>query len=95
MEDQGALEAGRDWGKRLPPPSRERACFMLVNLFCISSRALFSWSGCCAVCSVFLTERSGIGSGLLRRQSGLNHTFARAVGGLWASGEEGCGWVGA
>lgn len=91
----GALEAGRDWGKQLLPPSRERACFMLVNLCCISSQALFSWSGCCAVCSVFLTERSGVGSGQLCRQNGLNHTSDRAVGGLWASREEGCRWVGA
>ena len=91
----GASEAGGDCGKRLPPPSRESACFVLSNLFCISSQTHFSWSFSGAISCISLAKCHAVGSGQLCRQNGLNHTTDLAVGGLWDPGEEGCRWIGA
>lgn len=83
-----SLEASGDWGKLLPSPSRESACFMLANLFYIASQAIFSWSFCCAIS--FLAEHSGVGSGWLHIHSGLSQTTDCAVGSLRDPREEGC-----
>lgn len=85
-EEQGLDLRGEEAVSRAPlTPERVLAsCWGL----CFTSRALFSFSFCCAISlSVFLAEGS-VGTGWLYSQNGLSQTTKCAVGSLWDPKEE-------